>query len=773
MLREFTASAPTVEEAKAKALLELGLTEDTCDLEIEVLVFPEKKKLGLFGGKNAEVRVSYDDGKPAQDLPTWINCYTPRFGDLKMDDDVWYDYKVVISSGMWHLQCSPVEEDNYTELASGNYYDGANYFYFMICPTASGDTFELYDFSITTASGTVTDNFDNNRSWMFVNSITKNAHHGSTGMKFVEQPTSFEPEELGDVAMKFVINDLVSEQPAMITKEAYAGGLTVSFKYFVPEGTTTSWWGLAYSTSNTGLSIYDAAGSSAKVISGSATVLGVWTEVSFTLPAGGPYYLYFGGEISATNWRFADGTKSYVLIDEFKVGDVYESFNFGVERSIFNIKANAARNSEIGDGWVNPYPAELGAKIYGDKISSTKTTPTFITKQAYTFTEPTVVSFDYYMTGNTNSKWWILAWTNNQRTASIYAHVENNKANNDGRDLPTNVQNSWAKASVEVPAGTWYFYIGMAKGEWSGGHVIIDNFKIGDQVTETFNNGITDSIFVVSPFSSHHSAIEEVEGIQPFVAGEYSASLNFTNSFDQNSKTFITKKAYAGGSTVSFMFNIPEETTIGDWWSINWDTNNTSPNFWAVGNGIAEGNGGINPTGGNKTSGTGWVEYSFTLPAGGPYYLYIVGYQNWNGVVYIDNFTVNGEVETFNNGFEESIFNVGNSSYVTLGEGVENSSSPEIPEEPENEDENALENLIKDGTIVDFLEDGGYASITTTSDVGINNADIPSTMILVEGTFKYTITGEKEFAIYLGNGQYIVIDQDSIVLYIGNSNFFN
>ncbi len=64
MLRETIASAATVEEAKAKALLELGLSEDICDLEIEVLVFPEKKKLGLFGGKNAEVRVSYDDGKP-------------------------------------------------------------------------------------------------------------------------------------------------------------------------------------------------------------------------------------------------------------------------------------------------------------------------------------------------------------------------------------------------------------------------------------------------------------------------------------------------------------------------------------------------------------------------------------------------------------------------------------------------------------------------------------------------------------------------------------
>lgn len=64
MLRETTASAPTVEEAKAKALQELGISEDTFDLEIEVLVFPEKKKFGLFGGKPAEVKVSYDDGKP-------------------------------------------------------------------------------------------------------------------------------------------------------------------------------------------------------------------------------------------------------------------------------------------------------------------------------------------------------------------------------------------------------------------------------------------------------------------------------------------------------------------------------------------------------------------------------------------------------------------------------------------------------------------------------------------------------------------------------------
>lgn len=61
MLREYTASAPTVEEAIDLARRELGISDDVG--EVDVIEFPEKKKLGLFGGRDAKVRVSYDDGK--------------------------------------------------------------------------------------------------------------------------------------------------------------------------------------------------------------------------------------------------------------------------------------------------------------------------------------------------------------------------------------------------------------------------------------------------------------------------------------------------------------------------------------------------------------------------------------------------------------------------------------------------------------------------------------------------------------------------------------
>ena len=67
MLREAIASAPTVEEAIDLARKELGISDDVG--EMEILEYPEKKKLGLFGGKDAKVRVTYDDGKPEPKQP--------------------------------------------------------------------------------------------------------------------------------------------------------------------------------------------------------------------------------------------------------------------------------------------------------------------------------------------------------------------------------------------------------------------------------------------------------------------------------------------------------------------------------------------------------------------------------------------------------------------------------------------------------------------------------------------------------------------------------
>lgn len=58
MIKEAIKEAETIEEAKALALAELGVNEDKA--QFEVLVQPEKKKFGLFGGSLAKVRVFYE-----------------------------------------------------------------------------------------------------------------------------------------------------------------------------------------------------------------------------------------------------------------------------------------------------------------------------------------------------------------------------------------------------------------------------------------------------------------------------------------------------------------------------------------------------------------------------------------------------------------------------------------------------------------------------------------------------------------------------------------
>ena len=63
MLREAIATGETVEQAFESACVQLGV--ETVDAEFEVLELPEKKKLGLFGGKPAKVR-AFVKSSPAQ-----------------------------------------------------------------------------------------------------------------------------------------------------------------------------------------------------------------------------------------------------------------------------------------------------------------------------------------------------------------------------------------------------------------------------------------------------------------------------------------------------------------------------------------------------------------------------------------------------------------------------------------------------------------------------------------------------------------------------------
>lgn len=61
MLKESFGVASTVDEARKIAVANLHAPIDA-DVKVEVVTYPKKKILGLFGGADAKVRASYDDG---------------------------------------------------------------------------------------------------------------------------------------------------------------------------------------------------------------------------------------------------------------------------------------------------------------------------------------------------------------------------------------------------------------------------------------------------------------------------------------------------------------------------------------------------------------------------------------------------------------------------------------------------------------------------------------------------------------------------------------
>lgn len=68
MIKEFIGTGSSVEEATLAA--KAGLNAPAlADIKIEILQQHKKKILGLFGGADAKVKVSYDDGKPEKKAP--------------------------------------------------------------------------------------------------------------------------------------------------------------------------------------------------------------------------------------------------------------------------------------------------------------------------------------------------------------------------------------------------------------------------------------------------------------------------------------------------------------------------------------------------------------------------------------------------------------------------------------------------------------------------------------------------------------------------------
>ena len=62
MIKEAIGVAATIEEARKMAIENLNAPVEA-DVKVEIVTFPKKKVLGLFGGADAQVKAYYDDGK--------------------------------------------------------------------------------------------------------------------------------------------------------------------------------------------------------------------------------------------------------------------------------------------------------------------------------------------------------------------------------------------------------------------------------------------------------------------------------------------------------------------------------------------------------------------------------------------------------------------------------------------------------------------------------------------------------------------------------------
>ena len=383
----------------------------------------------------------------------------------------------------------------------------------------------------------------------------------ATGHDYGEEGKCSCGETLKDRAVAINVDALYEvETMNFITREAYAGGSTISFKAFVPVG--TAWWTISYTTNPAQTSIY--AWNDYGTGSLQPSSYDQWQEYSLTLPDdGNTYYFYITG--AKSEW----GGKE-LLIDNVKItnaaGQVIatDDFNNGIHSGIFNIIEDgrtihgetpaAVREYIIGDLCMHPaskhvkendieatctdtgiigrtYCSACGETLIeeevvpalghdyedgtctecGDKqvnkamqihMEYQNDDPTnVVTKNAYFGGKMTFEAFvPEGITGETG--WWGVAPTTTQ-TTSIYTIAGGYALNNDEK------LGKWAEYEVAIPndGKSYYLAIGGATGtngnDWAGKQLLIDNVKIYDAngtlvAEEKFGNGFADSIFNVN-----------------------------------------------------------------------------------------------------------------------------------------------------------------------------------------------------------------------------------------------------------------------------------
>ena len=287
-------------------------------------------------------------------------------------------------------------------------------------------------------------------------------------------------------------------KPSFVTKNTYAGGSKVSFKAYIPEGSTTTWWGICWSTSLDNVSNYNCFSNSTGA--SLAVTKGQWYECTATLPNdSNNYYIYLVGELG--QW----GT-TQILIDDFKITSgnttVKDDFSNGISGGLFTNQYDVSGGATLYSA--STTITNQAAAITINKMESEDGKMSFITKEAYA--AGSTVEFDILIPENLSSSWWGIGYATSTSAASLYNH------SSAAMNLPVTI-GEWSKCSFTLPEGdgSYYIYLLAAVGEWPKAAAnaadtvfLIDNFvvKKGSEIAEeNFNSGL-DGMFKVNTSGS-------------------------------------------------------------------------------------------------------------------------------------------------------------------------------------------------------------------------------------------------------------------------------
>ncbi len=585
-----------------------------------------------------------------------FDAYIPDMSDLVANNDFWWGVGLTTDLSVAGNYDRPFDRlQEYTgqngtnanwgkwvnhTLTIGEGADDENeYYFFIYVKPGAGKSFGFDNFKLSAENGWViaSEDFE-----MGSDCGLFNCRSESTALENYNPHTTYDNYLVLDQKARGSHDGTEEGNLWLVSKNNYPSGSTVTFDAFVPEN-FTSWWGVGFSDTQQS-DIYDATGGHAL----STNNKGTWATYTMNFPKdGNDYYFYISPSCDSI-----EGDSCKFLIDNIVVtnnGEILaeESFDFGIGQNIFY----------LNEGWASiERTTKKTDKAICVNFDHSYGNISMVSKQKYA--GGTTLIFDAYVP--LDPTWWVVCYSPVMPTNDNWYDWTEGRIEN-GRQMSSSFKNQWHSYSVTLPTTEDEYYIYVVaeistKNDRTDTKFLFDNFKVIDTkgniiAYDTLDKGIGSGIFNYYYKNADLGVVTTLETVYGDKTSNNVAAI-YPNSISANGSSFISKKAYPGGSKIYFRAYIPNMET--SWWGVSSAESIATATVYEQVQNL--------PTYKGE-----WREYNVTLPAGADRHFLMafpIGEWGTDAPVFFDDFYVLDsndmllDYEDFVGGIDNSIFNI-------------------------------------------------------------------------------------------------------------------